>query len=69
MSDGNRFVCGMKRFDKHKIQSNSITQTTPATHVIKATHITQTSTSELYKENERKLQELITLRNQQDATK
>ena len=46
--NGNRFLCGMRRFDKHKIQSTS------------------PDNKELHNENEKRLSELIKLRNQQD---
>lgn len=60
MNDGNRFVCGMKRFDKHKITNAN------ASNASNASNVTP-SNKELHKENEAKLQELIKLRNQQDA--
>ncbi len=46
---GNRFVCGMRRFDKHKTTTDRSAQDTPAAQ-----------------ESEKKLQEMIQLRNQQD---
>ena len=46
--NGNRFVCGMRRFDKHKTVAERPVQ------------------QELHNTNEKKLQELIQLRNLQD---
>ncbi len=46
--NGNRFVCGMRRFDKHKTVAERQVQ------------------QELHTVNEKKLQELIQLRNLQD---
>ena len=45
--DGNRFVCGMKRFDKHKTTERPVL-------------------NDLHNNNEKKLQEMIQLRNLQD---
>ena len=45
--DGNRFVCGMRRFDKHKTTEKPVL-------------------NEMHNTNEKKLQEMIQLRNLQD---
>lgn len=45
--DGNRFVCGMRRFDKHKTTEKPVL-------------------NEMHNNNEKKLQEMIQLRNLQD---
>ena len=45
--DGNRFVCGMKRFDKNKTTERPVL-------------------NDLHNNNEKKLQEMIQLRNLQD---
>ena len=48
MSCSNRFVCGMRKYDQHKISAT--TSNNPA----------------LYRENEKQLEDLLRLRQQQD---